>query len=129
MRPFVRIFRRKQLKGNGLTQAWLCSSLQISPIEQAGFLTQMLEGRFPVLAAAVAHTKELMDNGEQAGGWRVYGKTGAGIPLGRDSALLKGEPFGRYVGWAEKATQQIIFARLIRFSERADPPDIHPADA
>ena len=39
-----------------------------------------------VSAAAVAHTKDLMDNGEQAGGWHVYGKTGAGMPFSRATA-------------------------------------------
>lgn len=107
-------------KGNGLTQAWLSSSLQIAPIEQVGFLTRMIEGRLPVSAAAVAHTKDLLDQGERAGGWHIYGKTGAGLPFGPDGALLKGQPFGWYVGWAEKGSERIVFARLIRFSERPD---------
>lgn len=107
-------------KGNGLTNAWLSSSLQISPIEQVGFLTRMIEGRLPVSAAAVAHTTDLMDNGEQVGGWHVYGKTGAGMPFGPDGALLEGQPFGWLVGWAENGEQRIVFARLIRFSERPD---------
>lgn len=105
---------------NGLTNAWLSSSLQISPVEQVVFLTRMIEGSLPVSAAAVAYTKDLMDNGEQAGGWHVYGKTGAGMPFGPDGALLKGQPFGWYVGWAEKGAERIVFARLIRFSERPD---------
>lgn len=107
-------------EGNGLTNAWLSSSLQISPIEQVGFLARMIEGRLPVSSAAVAYTKELMDNGEQAGGWHVYGKTGAGMPFGPDGALLNGQPFGWYVGWAEKGARWLVFARLIRFSERPD---------
>ncbi|SFW99781.1 Penicillin binding protein transpeptidase domain-containing protein [Paracoccus pantotrophus] len=72
----------------------------------------------PVSAAAVAQTKKLMDNGEQSGGWHLYGKTGAGMPFGPDGALLKGQPFGWYVGWAEKGERRVVFARLIRFSER-----------
>lgn len=105
-------------KGNGLTNAWLSSSLQISPMEQVGFLTRMIEGRLPVSAAAAAYAKDLMDNGEQGGGWHVYGKTGAGMPFGPDGALLEGQPFGWYVGWAERGAQRIVFARLIRFSDR-----------
>lgn len=107
-------------KGNGLTQAWLSSSLQISPVEQIAFLTQMIGGMLPISTAAVAHTKELMDNGEQAGGWHLYGKTGAGMPFGSDGVLLKDQPFGWYIGWAEKGDERIVFARLIRFSERPD---------
>lgn len=107
-------------KGNGLTNAWLSSSLQISPVEQVAFLMRMNEGKLPVSASAVKHTKELMDNGEQPGGWHTYGKTGAGMPFGPDGELLKGQPFGWYVGWAEKGERQVAFARLIRFSERPE---------
>lgn len=107
-------------KGNGLTRSWLSSSLQISPVEQVAFLSRMIEGKLPVSSTAVARTKELMDNGERAGGWHVYGKTGAGTPFGPDGALLKGQPFGWYVGWAERGDRRIVFARLVRFSERPE---------
>ncbi|AMY68325.1 class D beta-lactamase [Frigidibacter albus] len=107
-------------KGNGLINSWLSSSLQISPEEQVAFLTRMLAGRLPVSTQAVQQTAELMDNSEQSGVWHVYGKTGAGMPFGEDGELLKGQPFGWYVGWAEKGDRKIAFARLIRFSERPE---------
>ena len=107
-------------KQNGLTHAWLSSSLQISPQEQIAFLTRMIEGKLPVSASTVMQTKHLMDNGEQTGGWRVYGKTGAGLPFGEDGELLKGQPFGWYVGWAEKDGRKVVFARLVRFNERPE---------
>lgn len=106
---------------NGLTRAWLSSSLQISPAEQVAFLTRMIRGELPVSAAAVTETAILMDNGVQ-GGWHVHGKTGAGRPVGPDGTLLKGQPFGWYVGWAEKADRRVVFARLVRF-------DAPPADS
>lgn len=102
-------------KNNGLTQAWLSSSLQISPVEQVVFLSRMIDGRLPVSAAAVAQTRALMDSGVQAGGWHLYGKTGAGRPFGADGTLLAGQPFGWYVGWAEKGERTVVFARLVRF--------------
>jgi beta-lactamase class D len=105
-------------KRNGLTHAWLSSSLKISPKEQVAFLTRMVEGKLPVSASTVMQTKRLMDNGEQTGGWHVYGKTGAGLPFGEDGELLKGQPFGWYVGWAEKDGRKVVFARLVRFNER-----------
>jgi beta-lactamase class D len=108
-------------KGNGLTNAWLSSSLQISPAEQVAFLTRMNAGGLPVSASAVERTKELMDSGKRPGGWRVYGKTGAGMPFGPGGALLRNQPFGWYVGWAERDGRRVVFARLIRFGER--PPD------
>jgi len=105
-------------KANGLTHAWLSSSLQISPAEQVAFLTRMIGGKLPVSAFSVDQTKALMDNGEQPGGWHLYGKTGAGLPFGDDGALLRGRPFGWYVGWAEKGDRRVVFARLVRFGER-----------
>jgi beta-lactamase class D len=107
-------------KGNGLTNAWLSSSLQIAPAEQVAFLTRMLDGELPVSDDAVAHTVEILDQGVRSGGWRVYGKTGAGLPRGDDGALLRGQPFGWYVGWATRDDRTIVFARLVRFSERPE---------
>lgn len=110
-------------KTNGLTNAWLSSSLQISPIEQVAFLTRMIDGRLPVDGRAVEETKKLIEFDERPSGWRVFGKTGAGMPFGDDGELLRGQPFGWYVGWAEKAGRTVVFARLVRFSER---PDVSP---
>lgn len=107
-------------KDNGLTHAWLSSSLQISPDEQVAFLTRMIAGELPVSARAVAQTKVLMDNGFQPGGWHVYGKTGAGLPRDDDGRLLREQPFGWYVGWAEKAGRRVVFARLNRFDARPE---------
>lgn len=107
-------------KANGLTNAWLSSSLQIAPAEQIGFLTRMLEGELPVSDDAVARTVELLDQGIRSGSWRVYGKTGAGIQRGADGRLLQGQPFGWYVGWATRDDRTIVFARLVRFSERPE---------
>lgn len=114
----------EQDKSNGLTHAWLSSSLQISPVEQVGFLTRMIEGDLPVEPMAVEETRNLLAFDGQPNGWRVFGKTGAGMPPGEDGTLLKGQPFGWYVGWAEKGSRKVVFARLVRFSER---PETTPA--
>ncbi|MCB1478869.1 MAG: class D beta-lactamase [Rhodobiaceae bacterium] len=105
-------------KTNGLTHAWLSSSLQISPAEQVAFLTHMVSGELPVSARAVEETKILMENRDRFAGWHVYGKTGSGLPFGGNGALLKEQPFGWYVGWAEKDNRRVVFARLTRFDER-----------
>jgi beta-lactamase class D len=107
-------------KANGLTSAWLSSSLQISPVEQVAFITRMIEGDLPVKRTAVERTRQLLELAEQPNGWRVYGKTGSGTPFDKDGNLLKGQPFGWYVGWAEKDGRTVVFARLLRFSERPD---------
>lgn len=111
-------------EANGLTNAWLSSSLQISPAEQVRFLTRMVKGELPVTPAAVDETMKLLELDVQPKGWRIFGKTGAGMPFGNDGKLLRGQPFGWYVGWAEKDNRQVAFARLVRFSER---PETTPA--
>lgn len=103
---------------NGLTNAWLSSSLQISPNEQVEFLTRMITGELPVSHRAIEQTKALLKVDESFGGWTVYGKTGAGLPFGEDGKRLKGQPFGWYVGWAENEDRTVVFAQLLRFSER-----------
>ncbi|PTE22364.1 hypothetical protein C5F48_07740 [Cereibacter changlensis JA139] len=95
-------------EGNGLANAWLSSSLQISPIEHVGFLARMIEGKLHVSSAAVAHTKELMHNGEQAGGLHFYGKTGAGMPFGPDGAL-RGRCCSRKAGKAANDCRSKMF--------------------
>lgn len=111
-------------QSNGLTHAWLSSSLQISPLEEVGFLTKMLTGALPVTVNAVEQTKLLLKQPYSQNGWQVYGKTGAGMPFDENGELMKGQPFGWYVGWAEKNDRKIVFARLVRFSER---PESTPA--
>lgn len=64
--------------GNGLTRAWLSSSLRISPDEQVAFLRRLAAGTLPVTPAAMAATAGLIDQGERPDGWRVHGKTGTG---------------------------------------------------
>jgi len=84
----------------------------------------MVEGDLPVAPAAVEETKKLLAFDQQPNGRKVFGKTGAGMPFGDDGNLLKGQPFGWYVGWAEKDDRKVAFARLVRFSER---PETTPA--
>lgn len=109
-------------KANGLITSWLSSSLQISPTEKVTFLTRMIEGKLPVKSGAVEQTKQLLEFDGQPEGWRVFGKTGGGFPFAEDGTLMRGQPFGWYVGWAEKKGRTVVFARLIRFSERPGKP-------
>ncbi|WFE89801.1 class D beta-lactamase [Roseibium porphyridii] len=105
---------------DGLTYAWLRSTLKISPLEQINFLTKMLAGKLPVTETAVLQTKAIMERREQPNGWITFGKTGSGLPTGEDGQHLQGQPFGWYVGWAEKDDRQVVFARLIRFDSRPE---------
>lgn len=116
--------------GEGLTHAWLGSSLQISPVEQVAFMRRLARGELPVSDSAAAHTATIMDHGVQPGGWRVYGKTGAGAPRDAEGQMIFGQPFGWFVGWAEKEGRRVMFARLVQADSKPDvPPGFTARDA
>jgi beta-lactamase class D len=104
-------------KDNGLTQSWINSSLEISPVEQTAFLRQLLAGKMPVSAKAHEMTRAILPT-FQAGGWTVRGKTGS-TRLGnsKDKRAL-----GWFVGWAEKGGRPIVFARLVVDTKPIDMP-------
>ena len=93
-------------KHDGLTQAWLGSSLKISPDEQVAFLRRMLAHR---LVSMEAHrlSESILPVFEGAGGWTVHGKTGSGS-LRNDDA----QPLGWFVGWADKGKRRVVFAKF-----------------
>jgi beta-lactamase class D len=92
---------------DGLTLAWIDSSLQISPREQVAFLTRLVKRQLGVSAHAYDMTARLTDYGP-VGRWNVHGKTGAA------------GGWGWYVGWAEQGARTLVFARLMR-SDAAQP--------
>lgn len=91
-------------KHDGLTRAWLGTSLAISADEQIAFLRRMLAHRL-VSASAHASTEAVIPVFAGSGGWEVHGKTGSG-------ALPSGEQMGWFVGWADKGRRRIVFARF-----------------
>lgn len=111
-----------QGEGSGLTTAWLSSSLAISGAEQVAFLQRMLAGELPVSEAAVSQTAEILDYGMRPGGWHVRGKTGSGLPREKNGSLMWGQPFGWFVGWAERDGRTVVFARLVQETDKPDRP-------
>lgn len=115
--------------GDGLASAWLSSSLAISPREQAVFLSRLAAGDLPVTDAAMRNTAAIMDYGPRPGGWRVFGKTGAGFTRDAAGEQVRGRPFGWFVGWAERDGGTLAFARLIQDEERhSSPPGFRARD-
>jgi beta-lactamase class D len=101
-------------KENGLTNAWLRSSLRISPIEQAQFLDRLVNRRLGLSAAAYDHTEAAMPQVQLANGWTVSGKTGTSFRTEADGAQDKQRrQLGWFVGWAEKDARKVIFVKLI----------------
>ncbi|OJY35367.1 MAG: hypothetical protein BGP06_05715 [Rhizobiales bacterium 65-9] len=101
-------------RDNGLTGAWLSSSLLISPDGQISFLRRLWNRRLPVSADAYDKTLSIMPPFPLADGWTVYGKTGTGFRRKFDGALDRDRQIGWFVGWAIKGERTVLFARLIR---------------
>lgn len=89
-------------KEDGLLNAWLGTSLEISPREQLEFLEKLLTDTLAVSKDAQEKTREIMDREEEWEGWKLYGKTGGGH--GRN---------GWFIGWIEKGKERIVFAQYL----------------
>ncbi|WP_339763428.1 class D beta-lactamase [uncultured Hoeflea sp.] len=116
-------------KNNGLERAWIASSLKISPAEQVMFLGKLVAHRLPVSADALETTEAIMDR-RVAGDWTVSGKTGAAYPRLADGSFDRSHGWGWYVGWARRADQTLVFARLDQDQKRQPgSPGLRTRDA
>lgn len=93
-------------KNNGLTNAWLVSSLKISGDEQLTFLKAFLSDKLPVSKEAVNNTKENMFLEDLPQDWKLYGKSGSGP---RTQAVDDGLTTGWFIGFVQKNNQTYIF--------------------
>jgi beta-lactamase class D len=109
-------------KDNGLTNAWLSSSLEISPLEQLAFLRKIVGRELPVSSRAFEMTSALIDMGVLPSGWHVYGKTGTGASKKPGETAATRRPWGWFVGWATKGDRTVVFARLTTDTERPSVP-------
>lgn len=100
-------------KNNGLTQAWLSSSLEISAQEQAIFLEKLLADKLPVNKQAQAMTRNIIYVEDLPDGWKLYGKTGGGFLLNADRTKKLEVKHGWFIGWIEKGGKKIIFVNHI----------------
>jgi len=98
---------------NGLTHAWLLSSLSISAEEQIAFLYKMLKRQFPLSAKAYDMTFSIVPTYPMADGWTAHGKSGSGWQRGHDGAIDRDRQQGWFIGWASKGSRTVLFARLI----------------
>lgn len=108
-------------KDNGLSQSWINSSLEISPVEQTAFLRRLLAHKLPVSDKAFTITQAIIPT-FKAGGWTVQGKTGS-TRLGSEAEKIRDKrSLGWFVGWAENGARRIVFARLVVDTKRTDIP-------
>jgi beta-lactamase class D len=107
-------------KHNGLTRAWLSSSLKISPMEEISFLEGVVNRKLPVSSHAFDMTGQITQLAVLPGGWEIHGKTGTGSPPILD-VVYDGAPiYGWFVGWAIRGPRTLVFTRLIE-DEKIEP--------
>ncbi|KTD82881.1 penicillin-binding transpeptidase domain-containing protein [Legionella waltersii] len=97
-------------KNNGLSHAWLSSSLKISAYEQLNFLKAMLTEELPLSPRAIAYTRANMYLGQLDSGAKYYGKTGSGRH-GRNERLANPSRLrdGWFVGFIVSDGHQYVF--------------------
>lgn len=94
----------------GLTNAWLNSSLKISPREQTAFILKILQEKHPISSYAVRMTKQLLFLSHLTNEWKLFGKTGWSGPNDK----LHNKELGWFVGWIEKENCFFPFAYNIQ---------------
>jgi len=109
-------------KNDGLTRAWLSSSLQISPEEQVDLLLKLVQEKAPFSEETQRKTKEILFLEILEGGWKLYGKTGMGHQVDESGARFQDAPIGWFVGWVEKEGAHVAFAHY----EQKDSPSEDP---
>jgi beta-lactamase class D len=109
-------------KHNGLTRAWISSSLKISPLEEVSFLEKLVNRRLPVTSHAFDMTSQITQIAEHPDSWDVHGKTGTGFPPTADGTEDEAHGYGWFVGWATKGTRTFVFARLIQDEKKESEP-------
>lgn len=107
-------------QNNGLTHAWLRSSLVISPDEQVAFLRRIDAEALGLSDKAYAMTKAALPVFPAASGWTVRGKTGSGWHRDAAGKPDPTRPQGWFIGWAERGDRRLVFARFERGQERLD---------
>ena len=98
---------------NGLTLAWLSSSLKISPVEQVAFLRKVVNRNLGLAPKAYDMTFRIMPPETLDNGWVIRGKTGTAAPVLPDGRDDERRQYGWYVGWATKGARTIVFARMV----------------
>lgn len=107
---------------DGLTEAWLMSSLKISAEEQADFVRRFVTGKLPVSEEATKKTVAIIPEFAAADGWQVHGKTGSGRMRTKSGKFDGDDWLGWFVGWADKGDRRVVFATMNVKDWKSDDP-------
>ena len=105
-------------QSNGLDRAWMSSSLKISPREQVGFLSRMINGGLAVSPQAIEKTVEIVEFADTKDGWRIWGKSGTAYPRQDTGSFDYAKGWGWFVGWATRGETTVVFAHLLKDNQR-----------
>jgi beta-lactamase class D len=98
--------------GGGIDQFWLTGNLRIDPIQQIDFLDRLRRGVLPVSKRSQELTRDILTV-TKVGDATIRAKSGL---LGAE----QGKPsLGWMVGWAEKGSQQTVFAMNMDCKEQS----------
>ncbi|MBT0956760.1 class D beta-lactamase [Alphaproteobacteria bacterium KMM 3653] len=107
-------------QSNGLERAWLTSSLQISPREQAAFAARLVGYDLPVTREAVDKTVSITYSFSTGQGWQVWGKSGTAYPRTESGRFDYARGWGWFVGWAKRGDRTVSFAYLLQDEARQE---------
>lgn len=107
-------------KQNGLTQAWLSSSLKITPRQQLDFLERLVRHQLPVSSRAYEMTTRILLLAPLPNGWEIHGKTGSGAPRRADGKLDFDHAYGWFVGWANRDGRNVAFVHQVQLAGKGD---------
>lgn len=111
-------------KNNGLTNAWLGSSLKISPREQMMFLQRMLNKKLSLSSSTYDLAKEILLIGKLKNGWVLYGKTGTALDKNNSVNSLSAindsheQSVGWFIGWITKDNRTLVVIKNIVGKEK-----------
>lgn len=107
---------------DGLTHAWLMTSLAISPDQQVSFIKRLLDRKLGISGHAYAMVEATVPVYSGNGGWKIHGKSGSGWLRSTSGAYDMSRPQGWFVGWADNVSKRVIFARLRIGAAAAEVP-------
>lgn len=98
-------------KHDGLTHAWLSSSLKISANEQLHFLAALVDETLPISKQAMKNTKHNMRLQSLPNQSILYGKTGSGT-------TTNGQHDGWFIGFVTQNNKTIIFITNVSYDNQ-----------
>lgn len=105
---------RAEFAADGLSLAWVNSSLQISGDEQAAFLRKVVNRELAVSQQAYDVTARLLKVDAAPNGWEVHGKTGTAPVRLANGRADRDNNIGWFVGWTVRDGRKLVFARLMQ---------------